>query len=252
LADNSIVYFISDVHLGIDTDLSSLEREELLIEWLRYASADATDIYIIGDLFDYWYEYRSVVPKGYFRLFTALHDIVKSGVTINYVLGNHDLWHRTYLARYVGLNVIYGPISRQYNGKIFFIAHGDGLGPGDRKYKFIKAILRNRFFQFLFSTIHPTVGLKLMKYMSKKSRQKHDRNEHSNDRQLSYSRHKLTKEPSIDYFIMGHQHLPKVEVLQGKSTYVNLGDWTKYYTYARWDGLKLEMKEWNRDKKITY
>ncbi len=243
MTNSSHVYFISDIHLGVDSKWTSIEREEYLLSWLKYVSQNADTIYIVGDLFDYWFEYKTTVPKGYFRLFSTLKTICDQGVTVIYLTGNHDMWHKDYISSTTGALVINGTITKQINRKQFYIAHGDGLGPGDIKYKIIKSILKNSLCQRLFGALHPTIGLKLMKYMSLKSRESHNDDADSTLRQKTFCKDYLKQENEIDFFIMGHQHRPEITTIDS-SIYINLGDWTKHFTYAVWDGKTIELKNW--------
>jgi len=243
LATSSCVYFLSDIHLGIDTEQPSHIREQALISWLHTVKEDATAIYIVGDLFDYWFEYKSVVPKGYFELFTTMKSIVDGGVKITYLTGNHDLWHYGYLSSHIGIQVVSGPIIETYDSHKFYLAHGDGIGKGDVGYKLIKAILTNRFCQKLFGAIHPTLGLPLMKYMSKRSRISHGTNDDVAHRHHDFCKEELTQHADIDFFIMGHLHHAETTVIK-TAIYVNLGDWTSLYTYARWDGEQIRLLTW--------
>jgi len=244
LANPSHVYFISDIHLGVDSEWTSLQREEYLISWLNHISKDAQTIYIVGDLFDYWFEYKNVVPKGYFNLLSILNTISKQGICLIYLTGNHDMWHKDYVSSYTGVQVVHGILVERIGDKQFYIAHGDGLGPGDLKYKFIKGILKNSFCQSLFGALHPTIGLRLMKYMSRKSRESHDDSPDSTQRQKTYCKEVLAERSDIDFFIMGHQHQPEVTSID-HATYINLGDWTKHFTYAVWDGKTIDLKKWD-------
>ena len=238
MSNSSCVYFLSDVHLGIDTEHPSHIREQALISWLHTVKEDAIAIYIVGDLFDYWFEYKSVVPKGYFELFAAMKAIVDSGIQIFYLTGNHDLWHYGYLSNQIGIEVLTGPIIRTYDDRKFYITHGDGIGKGDLAYKLIKGILSNRFCQRLFGTIHPTLGLPLMKYMSKRSRMSHGSGDRVTEHHYDYCKEVLTQQPDINFFIMGHLHHAETTDID-TATYVNLGDWTSLYTYAKWNGKQL-------------
>jgi len=244
LSNSSTVYFLSDVHLGIDTEQTSHIREQALISWLHTVKEDAAVIYIVGDLFDYWYEYKTVVPKGYFELFAAMKAIVDSGIQITYLTGNHDLWHYGYLSNHIGIQVLTGPIITTYDNRKFYITHGDGIGKGDLGYKFIKSVLSNRFCQRLFGAIHPTLGLPLMRYMSRRSRisHKHDANPTAHHHQ--YCQDTLLQQPDIDYFLMGHIHHSEITDM-GQAKYINLGDWTTAYSYAKWDGQQIELLHWN-------
>lgn len=244
MSNSSTVYFCSDVHLGIDTEQPSHIREQALINWLNTIKADASHIYIVGDLFDYWYEYKSVVPKGYFELFATMKSIVDSGISITYLKGNHDLWHYGYLTDQLGITIATGPIISDLNGHKFYITHGDGIGKGDIGYKIIKSILRNRFCQQLFGAIHPTLGLPLMRYMSKRSRVSHKHVANPTAHHHQYCQDTLLQQPDIDYFIMGHIHHKEITDI-GQAKYINLGDWTSAYSYAKWDGEQMELLRWN-------
>lgn len=240
------IYFASDFHLGADHVKSDMDRELLIIKWLDQIKADAHKIYLVGDIFDYWFEYKSSVPKGYFRLFSKMHELVVSGIEVHYFKGNHDLWHFGYLETEVGLKVHDGPLISTIDDQSFFIAHGDGLGPGDLKYKFIKSILTNKLCQRMFSVIHPTIGLILMRKMSLVSRNGHDHQTNAveaNALPIQFCEQYLKDNPEISYFIMGHWHHPIVYRLKNQiSHYVNLGDWISYFSYAVWDGSSLELK----------
>ena len=240
----SHVYFISDVHLGVDYEWSSEEREKQLILWLEEVSSNAKKIYIVGDLFDYWFEYRSAVPKGYFNLLSTLRKLSDRNIEINYLTGNHDMWHKDYVADSTGVRVTHGYVIDQIDGLKFYITHGDGLGSGDRSYKVIRSILKNRACHKLFSLLHPSIGLPLMKYMSRKSRESHESKLNPTLRQKEYCRSIGKKRNDIDYFIMGHAHSPEVTDIE-YSQYVNLGDWTNHFTFAIWDGQSIELKRWN-------
>jgi UDP-2,3-diacylglucosamine hydrolase len=244
LSQRSCIYFLSDIHLGIDTEHPSHVREQALISWLNAVKEDAKAIYIVGDLFDYWFEYKSVVPKGYFELFSATKAIVDSGIRITYLTGNHDLWHYGYLSDHIGIQVLTGPITESHDGRKFYITHGDGIGKGDLGYKIIKAILSDRLCQWLFSVIHPTLGLPLMKYMSKRSRMSHSGDDNSTDHHHQYCREVLAQQSDIDYFIMGHLHIAEHTDI-GSAAYINLGDWTSLYTYAKWDGNQIQLLCWD-------
>ena len=244
MAESSSVYFISDVHLGVDTQWTSQQREQALISWFNSVKKDASTIYIVGDLFDYWYEYNSVVPKGYFELFATMKAIVDRGVKLIYLPGNHDLWHFGYLSTHIGIDVISGPIIESHDNHRFYITHGDGIGKGDIGYKFIKAILSNRLCQRLFGALHPTLGLPLMKYMSNKSRDSHSAEADSTAHHHDFCKSILANQADIDFFVMGHLHHPEITDL-GTTQYVNLGDWTSAFTYAQSTGTELQLKKWD-------
>ncbi|NNF35008.1 MAG: UDP-2,3-diacylglucosamine diphosphatase, partial [Saprospiraceae bacterium] len=163
-------YFASDFHLGLDVSISSLEREKKIVRWMDGIKNDAKAIYLVGDVFDYWFEYGTVIPKGYTRLLGKLAELRDIGIPIYFFIGNHDMWMFRYLDEEMGIPIYRQPIQREIDGKKFFIGHGDGLGPGDHGYKFIKSIFSNRFCQWLFARIHPNLGIRIMKYVSGRSR----------------------------------------------------------------------------------
>lgn len=242
------IYFASDFHLGLDAAISSKDRESLVIEWLKHIAPKASIIYLIGDVFDFWFEYRSSVPKGYFRLLNTLHDIVLSGVEVHYFQGNHDLWHFGYLSDSVGVIMHKGPLNAVHDQRGFYIAHGDGVDPADRYYSFIKSIMTNRLCQKLFACLHPTWGLALMKKLSIMSRGKHEDfpdASAANAIPINQCERMLKTTPNTDFFIMGHWHYPIVHLLSNqRSMYINLGDWMTHFSYAEWNGQELILKKW--------
>jgi UDP-2,3-diacylglucosamine hydrolase len=235
------VYFASDFHLGVDARLSSAERERQLVRWLDQIRTDAAAIYLVGDVFDFWFEYRTVVPKGYVRLLGKLAELRDAGIPIYFFIGNHDMWMFRYFEEELDIPTYRAPIRREIMGKQFMIGHGDGLGPGDRGYKLLKRVFANRACQWLFERLHPNFGIGMANYWSNKSRSA-DKPELStylgeeNEWLIAYANRKLEQEP-IDYFIFGHRHLPIDHTLKdGKSRYINLGEWMHYNSYAVFDG----------------
>jgi len=243
------VYFASDLHLGVPNKSASLEREKLFVCWLNEIQKDADAIYLVGDIFDFWFEYKKVIPKGYTRILGKLSEITDNGIPIYFFTGNHDMWAFDYLKEEVGIKEIYrNPIQIELNNKKFFIGHGDGLGPGDRSYKIIKKIFANSLCQWLFARIHPNSGIYIAEFWSKRSRiangVKDEVNHGDNEWLTQYCKEKM-KTTNIDYFIFGHRHLP-LDIDLGKNTrYINLGEWVNYNTYAVFDGEKLELKEFS-------
>lgn len=238
------VYFASDFHLGVDFQLSSIEREKKVVAWLHEIAEDAKAIYLVGDIFDFWFEYKSVIPKGYVRLLGTLVRLVDSGIEIHYFKGNHDMWIYDYFEKELGLIVHDHGGFHDIDQLKFYITHGDGIGKGDRLYKVIKKLLRNRFAQKLFALIHPTLGLSLMRTSSSKSRDKSDQHQdlELESNILEYA-NQLLSESEFSFFICGHIHSPKIKNLKNKkSQYCNLGDWMTHFTYARWNGKQLELK----------
>jgi len=228
-------YFASDFHLGLDASISSLEREKKIVRWLDSIKDDAKAIYLVGDVFDYWFEYGAVIPKGYTRLLGKLAELRDSSIPIYFFIGNHDMWMFRYLDEEMGIPIYRQPIQREIDGKTFFIGHGDGLGPGDHGYKMIKSIFSNRLCQWLFARIHPNLGIRIMKYVSGRSRHTHDEEDAflGQDKEwlVQFCESTIKKE-DIDFFVFGHRHLPiEHQLSNGHSIYYNLGDWLQYFTY---------------------
>ena len=240
------IYFASDVHLGSSALKHSRERELLFVSWLNQVKKDAAVIFLLGDIFDFWYEYKHTVPKGFTRLLGKLAFMADKGIKIHIFTGNHDLWMRGYLSRELGAEINYGPVIREIEGKRFYIAHGDGLGPGDHGFKFMKTIFKNKMAQWFFSRIHPNAGISMANYFSRKSRAQtgvDDYRFYGEDKEwLIIHSKELLKKEHIDYFIYGHRHYPLVVDIGKGSKYVNLGDWIKYFSYAEWDGNNLALK----------
>jgi len=245
------IYFSSDFHLGVPDRESSLVREKKLVAWLKMARADAAEIFLMGDLFDFWFEYRTVIPRGYARLMGELADIADSGIPVHLFLGNHDMWAFSYLAEEVGVQLHPGPEFREFSGSRFYLAHGDALGPGDLGYKLIKKIFANRFNQWLFRWFHPDFGIRMGLFWSRKSRganlekEKKDREMNLNYIHQRLSVHSgalLEQHPDLDYLIYGHYHYPLDETLNGKARQIVLGDWITHFSYAVFDGKKMELK----------
>lgn len=248
LPANKKIYFLSDFHLGAPDFSSSLSREKKIVAFLENIKKDAAQIIIAGDVFDFWYEYKTVVPKHFVRLLGKLAEITDSGIPVMLFAGNHDMWMRGYFESELNIHVYFHPKTFEWNNKKFFVAHGDGLGPGDHGYKFLKKIFRNKFCQWLFGQLHPTLGMSIANYFSKKSRKKTgdaDAVFLGEDKEwlIVYARAILSKE-HFDYFIFGHRHLPMNITLNDKSHYINLGDWITNFTYAVFDGNNVELKKW--------
>ncbi|MFN5641107.1 MAG: UDP-2,3-diacylglucosamine diphosphatase [Sphingobacteriales bacterium] len=242
------IYFLSDFHLGIPDHASSLIREKKAVAFLNSIQHDAHEIFIVGDLFDFWFEYRKVVPKGFVRILGKLAELTDSGIPIHFFVGNHDMWMNGYFEQELNIPVYHHPKAFEFSGKSFLIGHGDGLGPGDHGYKFLKKIFRNPIAQFLFGIIPPSLGMALANFSSRGSRAVTGDDDdrflgEENEWLIRYCREYLNKEHK-DFFIFGHRHLPIDFYLSEETRYVNLGDWIKYYTYAVFDGHSLELKSY--------
>jgi UDP-2,3-diacylglucosamine hydrolase len=240
------IYFLSDFHLGAPDAASSLQREKLIIKFLDEIKDHAEAIFIVGDMFDFWYEYKKVVPRGYVRLLGKLAQITDSGVPIHFFVGNHDMWMKNYLQQELNIPVYFEPKEFTFGGKQFLIGHGDGLGPGDHGYKFLKKIFRNKLCQGLFGILPPYIGMGIANYFSRKSRAATGQSEEvflGEDKEwlIIYCK-EILQAKQYDYFIFGHRHLPINFSLNEGSRYINLGDWIRYNSYAVFDGETLQLK----------
>jgi UDP-2,3-diacylglucosamine hydrolase len=242
------IYFISDSHLGVPDYAGSLNREKLLVRWLDEVRSDASEIYLLGDIFDFWFEYATVVPKGFVRLLGKLADLSDSGIKIHYFTGNHDMWMFDYFPKELGIDLYRAPVSREIGGKRFMIGHGDGLGPSDHGYKFIKKVFASRLCQWLFARIHPNLGVRIALYFSRKSRiacgDTDEVFKGADKEYLLLHINELLQKEHFDYIIYGHRHLPFDLKLKENSRYINLGDWVTHFTYAVFDGTDLEFKSY--------
>lgn len=247
------IFFASDFHLGTPDHATSLIREKKIVQWLHDIEDEAKDIYLMGDIFDFWFEYKQVVPRGYSRLIGKLALLSDKGIKLHIFTGNHDLWMRDFFKTEMHAEVYKNPITRKIDGKIFYLAHGDGLGPGDKGFKMLKKLFTNPAAQWSFRQLHPDVAIRLAGFFSKTSR-KHtadaDKKFLGEDKEwLILHSKEVLKQHHIDYFIYGHRHYPLVLDLQskeGSSKYVNLGDWIDYCSYAVWNGKELELKYYGK------
>ncbi len=249
---NKKIYFLSDFHLGAPNAQASLIREKKIIQFLNEIRHTAEQIFIVGDLFDFWYEYKKVVPKGYVRILGKLAELTDSGIPIHFFVGNHDMWMKDYFETELNIPVYFEPHPFTFNNKTFLIGHGDGLGPGDHGYKFIKKIFRSKISQFFFGILPPYIGMGIANYFSQKSRAQTGQTDEKflgeeKEWLIIYCR-EILKTTHYDYFIFGHRHLPINFNLSASSLYVNLGDWIKYNSYAVFDGEKLELKYYKNNE----
>ena len=239
-------YFASDVHLGSPAVNNNKEREKLFVDWLEKASQDAEAIYLMGDIFDFWFEYNQVVPKGFVRTLGKIAEIVDRGIPVYFFTGNHDIWIFDYLPKELGVQLFRKYQIKEIQGKTFFLAHGDGLEPEEKGYLLLKSIFENKFAQFLFKLMHPDVGMWLGLKWAKQSKMaklmnpKHDE-EKEFKRNLNFVQNFKHDKP-IDYFVMGHRHVLRNEKLNEQSGIVMLGDWFKYYSFAVFDGNEMQVK----------
>ena len=248
LSKNKKVYFASDNHLGLEAKLSTKERERIFVDWLDNVRRDASAIYLLGDLFDFWFEYKRVVPKGFVRVLGKIAEISDSGIPITFFVGNHDLWMKDYFQKELGVTIHFNPIEIRINETVFMVGHGDGLGPGDYGYKRMKKIFKNTFFQWLFRLIHPDFGIRIGNYFSKKNRFISGEEDlkflgEKNELLVKYCKSKL-EQKYYNYFIFGHRHLPLEIDLGKQSKYINLGDWITHFTYGVFDGRSFFLEKW--------
>ena len=242
------VYFLSDFHLGAPNDTESRKREDRLVRFLQDARKDAGIIFIVGDIFDFWFEYKTVVPKGFVRILGTLAQIADEGIQLHIFTGNHDLWMQDYLSKELNAKLYFEPQTFTIQNKQFLIGHGDGLGPGDEGYKRLKKIFTNPICQWLFRWLHPDAGIQLANYFSRKSRAKTGNADEiflGEDKEwlILYTKEKA-KTMEVDFFIFGHRHYAIDLKINDKCRYINLGDWIRLNTYAVFDGTELQLLTW--------
>ena len=239
------IYFASDQHFGLPNHTDSLVREKKFISWLDEIKKDAKAIFLLGDLFDLWMEYKTVVPKGFVRVLGKLAEISDSGIPIHFFVGNHDLWVRDYFQKELNFQVYTKPKEFTFSNKTFLIGHGDGLGPGDKGYKRMKKVFTNPISRWLYRWLHPDIGVTLAQRLSLKNKLISGEEDieflgEENEWLVQYCKRKLETKP-YDFFLFGHRHLP-MDIPINKSKYINTGDWISYFTYAVFDGKDLELK----------
>ena len=244
LGTNKKIYFASDFHLGAPTYDKSRVREKQICTWLDGIKSDCQALYLVGDIFDFWFEYKFAIPKGFVRLQGKIAEFTDSGIPVHFFTGNHDMWAFDYLPKELGVQIHYDPIIQTFNDQTIYIGHGDGLGPGDYGYKRLKKVFKNRLIQSFFGFIHPNLGIGLADFLSKRSRAKSG---HLDEVFLGEEKEWLVqyckdvlKTQVVDFFVFGHRHLPIVQTVEN-ATYINLGDWIHYFTYGVFDGEKFEL-----------
>jgi UDP-2,3-diacylglucosamine hydrolase len=248
MAEKSCIYFASDLHLGMHPAEESLRREKLFVEWLEEIRKDARELWLLGDMFDYWFEYKKVVPRGFTRFLGTLASLSDEGVEIHLIPGNHDIWVFDYLPSEINMQVHRKSLRKEWNGKRFFLGHGDGLHPGDRTYRTLQGIFKNRVIQWFYARIHPNGSMVFAQWWSKKSRMKHGalgsfkgvENEH----QLQFARKELEKHPEIEYFVFGHRHIPYDITIAENSRVICLGDWIGNFTYGVFNGTEFHLEQY--------
>ena len=234
--------FISDIHLGLRSREIENQKERQLVRFLEFAKTEAAELFIVGDLFDYWFEYKRVYQKGYFRTLTALQDITEAGIKVHYFIGNHDFMHGDFFEKEIGAVMYEDPIERVLNGKKFFIGHGDGLVKNDTGYNILKKIMRNKTLQTLYSWVHPDLGIALASGTSKTSREYTAKKDYGEIDGL-YDAACRKIDEGFDYVIFGHLHERQYENYKN-GTYINLGSWLDAPCYGIFRDGKFEIVDW--------
>ncbi len=235
-------FFVSDLHFGLQSKEKENELERKFVSFLEYTLENAGELYILGDLFDYWFEYRRVIQKGYFRTFTALQNLTEAGIKVHYFVGNHDFMHRDFFEKEIGLTLHQKNFETTIDGKRFFLGHGDGLIANDYGYLFLKMILRNKFFQWIYSLIHPDFGIWLASLSSKTSRNyTEDKDYGEKDSLFEFAKKRI--DSGFNYVVFGHSHIRKVRKW-GSGSYINLGTWLSQPCYGKYFENKFEIIDW--------
>jgi UDP-2,3-diacylglucosamine hydrolase len=246
LPEGKKIYFASDFHLGVPDAETSLRRERTIIRWLESIRHDAHAIYLLGDIFDFWFEYRHTIPKGFIRLQGKLADLRDQGIIIAFFTGNHDMWMFDYFPGELGIPVYREPIALQVNSQKMIVGHGDGLGPGEASYKVLKAFFDSKICQWLFARIHPNLGMSIATFWSRQSRINNMKREETfngpEGEYLFVWCREIEKKSHHDYYIFGHRHLPLDLPVGEHSRYVNTGEWVHRPTFAVYDGTSLALK----------
>ncbi|MEO8473461.1 MAG: UDP-2,3-diacylglucosamine diphosphatase [Chryseolinea sp.] len=240
------IYFASDFHLGVPTYEASLAREKRIVKWLDVVKADAHTIYLLGDIFDFWFEYKHSIPKGFVRIQGKLAELRDAGIPIVFFTGNHDMWMFDYFEQELTIPIKREPVTLEIGKHKLLIGHGDGLGPGDSTYKFLKRFFNSRLCQWLFARLHPNLGIGIAKYWSQKSRiannKKEEKFQGETGEFLWVYCNEVEKKEHHDFYIFGHRHLPLDLKINESSRYINLGEWVHYSTYGVYDGTQMELK----------
>ncbi len=245
------VFFASDFHLGVAARHSSRERERRVVDWLDYClREEAEAIYLVGDLFEFWFEWREAVPRGYVRFLGKLAEVADRGIPVHVFTGNHDMWMEDYLPREIGVTLHRTPVVHIIYGRKVLIGHGDGLGPGDRGYKRLKKVMNAPWAKWLYARLHPNLSMRLALYFSGQSRDNQPSEEEflGEDQEwlIAYSERRLARDPELAYCIFGHRHLPIDHLLSdGRARYVNLGEWLFAYSYLRMEPGESTLQHWS-------
>ncbi|HMP98663.1 MAG TPA: UDP-2,3-diacylglucosamine diphosphatase [Cyclobacteriaceae bacterium] len=252
LPEGKKIFFASDFHLGVPNRESSLKRERDIVTWLDRIKDEAYHIYLLGDIFDFWFEYKRAIPKGFIRLQGKLAELRDAGINISFFTGNHDMWMFGYFKEELGIEIYREPQIIKCGNQIMLMGHGDGLGPGDNTYKLLKKIFNSRICQWLFARIHPNTGIGIANYWSKKSRisntKEEEKYEGDDKEYLVVYCKEMEQQNHFDYYIFGHRHLPLKIQINEQSRYINLGEWVNFKTYAVYDGQNVVLKNFDGSK----
>ncbi|MDF2157167.1 UDP-2,3-diacylglucosamine diphosphatase [Algoriphagus sp. CAU 1675] len=234
------LFFASDFHLGAPSEEASKTREQKIVRWLDQIKDQAAAIFLVGDIFDFWFEYKEVIPKGFIPFISKIHQLREAGVPVLFFTGNHDLWMKDYFTKELGIPVYHNPIELIVEGKKILVGHGDGLGPGDKSYKLLKKVFTNPLAQWLFRWFHPDLGIKIAKTWSGNSRisnmKKNEDHFLGDDEWLWQYCKEVERSFHHDYYIFGHRHLPLRLEVGENATYINLGEWVSRYSFLEFDG----------------
>ncbi|MCF0198431.1 MAG: UDP-2,3-diacylglucosamine diphosphatase [Bacteroidaceae bacterium] len=244
-----MIYFLSDAHLGSRAVPHARQQERRLVRFLDDIKTKASAVYLLGDMFDFWFEYRTAVPKGCTRFLGKLSELTDRGVEVHFFTGNHDIWCWDYLEQECGVIVHHQPVTVELGGSVFYLAHGDGLGDPDWKFKFLRGIFHSKVCQWLFAKIHPGWGLEFGLRWAAQSRRKHGGGEppyQGPDGELlvCYARDYLRAHPNVNYFVFGHRHIEVDESLSPDTRVLMLGDWITKFTYAAYDGTHVYLENY--------
>ena len=251
-AEGKKIYFVSDAHLGSRSLEDSRANEKKLVRWLEMVRRDAAAVYLLGDIFDYWFEYKYVVPKGYVRLLGKLAELADAGIEIHFFVGNHDMWMYDYLPQEIGAVIHREPLTVDLLERRFFLGHGDEVGRRKRSYLFLRSLFRNRFCQWLLASVHPRWSFAFALNWSRNSRKKGLKNEGMGGAEAltEFAVDYAKSHPDIDYFVFGHCHILLDEPVSADARLVITGDWISYFSYAEWDGMNLTLKQFSDSEKL--
>ena len=247
------IYFASDIHLGSNVFEDPLIVEKRFVRWLDSIKHDAKALYLLGDIFDFWFEYKHAVPRGFTRFLGKISELSDMGAEIHFFIGNHDIWFFDYLSNETNAIIHKKPYIAEIEGKKFFLAHGDGLGDKSKSFKLIRYIFHNKLCQILFAAIHPRWGIGFAYAWSRHSRQKSLRElagylGEDKECLVLFSKKYLQQDTSIDYFIFGHRHILLDLMISGKTRLMIIGDWIQYYSYAVFDGKEMILEQFEQPK----